>query len=509
MTSPAVVPQPARQPPAANQGHFRKGVASVGGGSLVGVVALFIEAVIVARALPVDDMGVYVFFQAALALLTISVDLGFRTTAAQFLAAEADADRRARLVSSLLIMRLGVVAVVSIPVMLAAHYLAGAFAMPALASLLRFMPVILLLSSLDELLSGMLQGFHRYRPIALAQVVRSGLRLGLSALVLLVLGGGLSALVVSWVVSFAASALLQFAALPGPRRLELDWREAKRALRFGMPLQATRYLWFAMQRVDTFVLSALTGPVGVAFYDVAGRLPQGIIRLSEAYYAVYHPSLTTRFARGERVAASQLIAQSLRLFGFGLLFLTWGTVLFGREAIVLLFRARYADAAPALVVIMLSLSLATSINLMGYALTASGQPTRSFGVNLLRSTISFGGDFLLIPVFGFIGAAYATLISQLVAAPLAWWFLHRQRLPVYGSVHARQYVASALLLAAFLWLPPLGLGIRLVMLAAFPVLAAALGLIHLSDFSLIIPERFLPWSRRMATTALPTGGGDR
>lgn len=506
---PPGVPPTRSQPAPISPSHFRRGVASVGGGSLVGVAALFAEAVIVARSLPISDMGVYVFFQATLALLTIGVDLGFRTTAAQFLATDTDPERRARLVSSLLVLRLLVVAGVSVVVLLAGPAVAGALQMPALAGLLVYLPVILALSSLDELLGGMLQGYHRYRPLALAQVVRSGLRLALSALILLVLGGGLPALVASWAVSFAASAVLQFMHLPGPHALRFDWAETRRALRFGLPLQATRYLWFGMQRVDTFVLSAITGPTGVAFYDVAARLPQGLIRLSEAYYAVYHPSLSTRFARHERQAASRLIEQSLRLFGFALLFLTWGAILFGAEVIGLLFGARYTAAAPALVVILLGLSLATSINLLGYALTASGQPGKSFAVNLLRSSVSLGGDFVLIPIAGFIGAAYATLAAQLAAAPLAWWFLSRQRMPVHGLIHARQYVASALLLAAFLWLPPLGFGWRLALLAGFPVLGLALGLIRRSDINLVIAERFLPWSHAAPSSALPSGGSER
>jgi O-antigen/teichoic acid export membrane protein len=499
----------AMTPPPSNPGQFRRGVASVGGGSLVSVAALFAEAVIVARALPISDMGVYVFFQATLGLLTIGVDLGFRTTAAQFLAAETDPQRRGRLVGSLLVLRLLVVALVSVAIVLAAPHLTAALRMPALGGLLLYLPVILTLSSLDELLGGMLQGYHRYRPLALAQVLRSVLRLSLSALVLLVLGGGLTSLVASWVVSYGASALLQYLALPGPRRLRIDWSEVRRALHFGMPLQATRYLWFAMQRIDTFVLSALTGPTGVAFYDVAARVPQGVTRLSEAYYAVYHPSLSTRFARHERAAASRLIEQSLRLFGSALLFLTWGAILFGQDVIVLVFGARYAEAAPAFVVILLGLTLATSINLLGYALTASGQPTRSFAVNLLRSSVSFGGDFLLIPLFGFIGAAYATLLAQVVAAPLAWWYLRRQGLPVHGHVHARQYVAAGLLLAAFLWLPPLGFGVRLLLLAGFPVLAVGLGLIRPGDVSLLIAERFLPWGRHAPRAAIPSGGAKR
>src|SRR5262245_47476689 len=304
--------QPAAAPPGTRE--FRRGVASVGGGSLIGVAALFVEGVIVARALPITDMGAYVFFQALLALLVIAVDFGFRTTAAQFLASDTDPLRRADLVSSLLILRLLVLAVVSGLVLLATPALTRAVGMPPLFGLMLWMPVVLTLSSLDELLTGMLQGFHRYRIIAVAQVARSLLRLGMSAVILLVLRRGLQVLVWSWIISLAVSVAVQLWRLPGWTRLRVGWNQVRTALRFGMPVQMTRYLWFGMQRVDTFVLTAFTGPAGVAFYDIAGRVPQGLNKFLESYYAVYHPSLSGRFARNELPAATRLMEQSLRLF---------------------------------------------------------------------------------------------------------------------------------------------------------------------------------------------------
>lgn len=489
--------------PPVSQRHFRRGVASVGGGSLISVVALFVEAIIVARALPIEDMGVYVFFQASLALLTIAVDLGFRTTAAQFLSAETDPQQRSDLVNSLLLLRLGVVAVVSAVVLAASPAITRALAMPGAVGPMLYMPVILALSSLDELETGMLQGFHRYKLIAIAQVARSALRLAISAMVLMVLHMGLMALMASWIISLGVSVLVQFAGMPIRRQLKVNWPLAWRALKFGLPVQMTRYLWFGMQRVDTFVLSAITGPVGVAFYDVAGRVPQGVSRLLDAFYAVYHPTLSSRFARQEHSAARRLMRQSLRLFAFATLGLAWAGVLFGRQMIVLLFKERYADAAPTFVVVLLSMSLASTINLMGYALTASGRPGKAFAVNLLRSSVSFGGDFLLIPLMGFIGAAYATLVSQLVAAPLAWWYLRRQQLPAYGRLFAQQLALAAAIYAAFLWLPPLNVMLRVGLLAAFPALALALSLVSADDLTLLLPERFMP--RRRPTPVAAAG----
>jgi O-antigen/teichoic acid export membrane protein len=510
---PPEVPAAPSQAPATRRapdsGRFRRGVVSVGGGSAIGVVALFVETIIVARALPISDMGVYVFFQATLALLVIMVDLGFRTTSAQFLASEEDPRRRDALVNSLLTLRLLVLAAAGVLVMLAGPWLARLLDMPALAGLMRYMPLVLALASLDELGTGMLQGFHRYRRIAAAQVARSTLRLGLSALVLLVLGWGLNALVISWIVSLAVSAGIQLLSAPVKHRLRVDWPLSRHALRFGMPLQATRYLWFGMERIHTFLLTVMTGPIGVAFYEVAARIPHGLQRLADAYYAVYHPSLSTRLARNDAAGANALIGRSLRLFSFGTLCLSWGAILFGRDLIVLLFREQYAAAAPAFVVILLGFSMGGTVNLMGYALTAAGQPSKSFLVNLARSSVSVAGAFLLIPALGFTGAAYAVLASQLVAVPLAWWHMRQLRLPGYAMHHLRQAVLAVLMFAAFMWLPQLSVGLRVLLLGAFPAVAIAVSAITLDDLYQLAPGRFFTRTRVPVRAASPPGGGDR
>lgn len=455
------------------------------------VAALFLEAVLVARALPLEDMGVYAFFQAALALLTIGVDLGFRTTAAQLLAAEPDSAQRARLTNSLLAARLLLVAALAGPLWLSSLGLPGWLGMPRLASVLPFLPVVLLLASLDELLGGLLQGFHQYRATATSQVLRSVLRLGLTALILFALRQGLAALAVSWIVSYAMSVLQQYTALPVRRRFSLHWPTVRHVIHFGLPLQATRYLWFGMQRIDTFVLTALTGPTGVALYEVAGRLPQGLQRFAEAYFAVYHPSLASRFGRGDRAGGARLIDQSMRLFTTATLLGSWVVLLYGPGVVTLLFGERYASAGPAFVVMTLTFALGSSVNLLGFALTADTRPGDSFKINLLRSAVSLGADFLLIPYFGFIGAAYATLVSQVVTLPLAWWYLRRRGLPAHGWLFVRQVGLAAAMLAAQPWLLVLAWPARLALLFLGPLVARMLGLFRPSDLALVIPAKWL------------------
>jgi O-antigen/teichoic acid export membrane protein len=238
------------------------------------------------------------------------------------------------------------------------------------------------------------------------------------------------------------------------------------------------------------VLSALMGPVAVALFDVASRVPQGLQRLSEAFYAVYHPSLSNRLARRDRRATARLVARSLRLFGAGTLTVAWGAVLFGRDLMVALFGARYAAAAPVFIVILIAFSLGASLNLLGFALTASGRPGRSFAVNLMRTAANLAGVIALIPLLGVVGAAYAALGAQAAATPLAWAFAREARLPAHGRLLVRQFALAAGLLAAHWWLPELAFGWRAGLLAAFPAAALALGLVRPDDLNLVLPSRF-------------------
>src|SRR5438309_9806142 len=76
------------------------------------------------------------------------------------------------------------------------------------------LPAMILVASLDQLLFGMLQGFQAYRSLAIAQILRSVLRLGLTAVLLGPLGLGVTGLLYSWTVSFGISAVYQYLALP-------------------------------------------------------------------------------------------------------------------------------------------------------------------------------------------------------------------------------------------------------------------------------------------------------
>jgi O-antigen/teichoic acid export membrane protein len=245
-----------------------------------------------------------------------------------------------------------------------------------------YIPLMLAFASLDELLLGMLQGTQSFRQMATAQILRSMLRLVLTVTFIGVMALGLMGLVYSWILSFALSATYQYFALPTQKNLAFSRPLLTEALRFGLPLQGSRFLWFVFLQVNPILLGTLAGPTSVAYYSVAARIPDALQRLSESFTAVYFPTVTALIAKGSRLEATRILNYSLRLASFVAAVAALTAIVFGEQIIVTFFSDTYARSAPAFGLLMIALHMTFMVNLMGYTLTSAGHPGRSLGENV-------------------------------------------------------------------------------------------------------------------------------
>jgi O-antigen/teichoic acid export membrane protein len=341
-------------------------------------------------------------------------------------------------------------------------------------------PAMILFASLDQLFFGMLQGFQAYRSLAIAQILRSVLRLALTAVLLGPMHMGLTGLLYSWTLSFATSALYQYWALPIAKRVQFAPALLIELLRFGAPLQASGCLWFMFTRIQTFILSAFGGPSALALFAVASRIPDALQQVAESYMAVYFPRMTALLASGRHDQARKMLETTLRMISFGAAVLAFGCVLFSNEITELVFSSRYAASAPAFAVMMIGLHMVLVVNLMGYTLTAAGHPRRSLIVDVIRTSVVLGASLAVVPALGFLGAAYARLLSSYSGAPAVVWLLRHG-----GGLTPTAILLVCSALAAVT--QPFGLPARLAVAIVFVGLSARLGALKLDDVRLVIP----------------------
>ena len=451
------------------------------------IAFLFVETMVAVRWLDTESYGVYVLLTVVVGFLVMVVDFGCKTAATQLIAGSVGA-RQGELASTALQFRVMVVILGTVVVLLGRNALLWLDPSAALLRYVVYIPIMLLVVSVDELFLAVLQGFQAFHHMAYATIIHAVLRLGLSVLFLGVLDLGMMGLIYSWIVSSGVSATYQYLVLPHSKRLRCQRPLLGEMLRFGLPLQGNRLLWFASGRVDVLLLGMLVGPAGVAYYNVATRIPTALMRLTQSYIAVYFPSMTELVSEGKRKQAHWLLDHSLRLISFALGVIALTAVLFSQQIVTLLFSEKYAPSSTVFALLMIALPLTVVASLMGYTLTAAGSPGRSFGANVVQTTLSVLANLVLIPLLGFAGPALASMTAYYVTNPLCVWFLRRSNISVTVTSYVRQTALLWLCAGLFWWTRPTAFVLRLAMILLFVVLNVALSAVSLDDLMLVLPK---------------------
>jgi O-antigen/teichoic acid export membrane protein len=456
-------------------------------GSGVTISLLFIETMIASRWLDTFNFGIYILALAVVNFFVMAIDFGFKTAITKLMASS-DRERQGNLITNTLIFRLATATLISVIILVGRKLLSIIDPTNSLTQLAAIIPVMIAVYSFDELLSAMLQGLQLYRHMAIAQITRSILRLGMSIFFLGVLKLGMMSLIYSWLISFGISAIYQYIILPIPKRFSFKTDILREILGFGAPIQITRFLWFAAGQIHIFLLSTLSGPVSVAIYGIADKIPSALQRLAESYTAVFFPTVTNLLSKEQRDEALAVINASLRLLSFLGALTALVAILFSQEVIILLFTEKYIRSAFVFGLLVLALHMGMLINLMGYTLTAAGYPGRSLSENILRSTINVGGSYVLIPILGYLGPAIAKIAASYSSNPISIWLLRKSKIKVKVSPILFQ-TFLVLISAAFYWgTQPFNLFQKAMVIVFFIVISLLFPTITLDDLGLILPR---------------------
>ncbi len=454
-------------------------------GSLTAGVSGFVLTVLLARGVPVQTVGVLFAALSIFLLAYTFVRLGASTGAVYFVARLTALGQPERVRS---VFRSALPPVLWVSVLTAAGLF---FAAPALGRvvvssdpeqtaraiqvLAAFLPFA---AVMDVCLYGT-RGLHRLRPLVLVdQIGRPLVQLLLVAGCLVIGAKGAPALAVAW-----ASPYLPAAVVAGVWLWMLlsrgDRRRGSAAATAGtMHREFWGYSWarwlqslaqIGLQRIDIILVAALIGPTEAAVYGavtrflVFGQLAAGSIA------AVAQPRISRLLALEDRDGVQALYRVSTTWLVLGTWPLYLGLVVFS-EQLPLIFGPSYSAGSSVLVVLGLTMLIATACGLVDVVLAMAGRTTWTFYNALGALAINVALDLLLIPRWGILGAAvgWAWAIAFKNLVPLVLVQRHL-RIDPFG----RATVTAASLALGVLGVVPGGLALAR---APFPVLVVAFAL---------------------------------
>lgn len=233
------------------------------------------------------------------------------------------------------------------------------------------------------------------------------------------------------------------------RRVGRFWpRFQLRALRDlwrgGTPIAIRRAIGSLSFKLDTVFLGAMRSSVEVGLYGTVYTLMDGVLMLPTVVTGSMGPTLSANFAQDRHEVVGRLYRRGLKYLVLAGLFLAAVFAVLSEAVVDLLYGAEYARSAAALRI--LSISVVFVFVRRQATEVLDNVDLRSttawiFAAGLLVNVVL---NFVLIPPFGYLGAAAATVVTEgyLMAAML--WALHKAS---YTSEWLRSFGAPALAMA--------------------------------------------------------------
>ena len=199
-----------------------------------------------------------------------------------------------------------------------------------------------------------------------------------------------------------------------PTTWTASWFRAKAMLHQGWPLLLSSVSSMLYLRLDMIMLGEMSGDHTVGIYGAATRLSEVWYFLPMAIVSSLQPSLVRARELGQEQYHRRLL-QIYRLMAVLSIFVSLLFMLMAEPLIKLLYGVAYIDAAAVLALhIWASVAVFLGVASSQYLIIENLQK-----LSFYRTTIGLGCNtilnFMLIPDFGALGAAVATLVSYCVA----------------------------------------------------------------------------------------------
>ncbi len=288
----------------------------------------------------------------------------------------------------------------------------------------------------------------------------------------------------------AAAALKLGARLPRPSRKRL-----RRIVSVGLPMGISGVLIISYARIDQIIVFQIAGSGASGLYsavytllDQSHFVPISVLTTLAPVMAASWPGDRARLLRTARLTAELMAVTSLGALAFA--------VVAASPVVELIFGKEFASAAPALPVLGAAFVFICFGYLNGNLLVVLGLQRRLLWISLVALIVNLCGNLALVPLIGFMGAAWMTLVTEVVVFTASLSLILRTLelpLPRPGRI-GRTVLAAVLLGVALEALSLANASLAVLVIAAclcYPALLFALRAVGMDDVRVVVGRRTL------------------
>lgn len=429
------------------------------GAQLIIKVLSFIFTVLIVRNLGAEDYGQYMAVLAFGAIFVFIADLGLSPYTVREVArmrGQPGGDQQiAQLYSDVLMLRF-LLSILAAALLIGAAWLTGRPTMMVIAIALG--TIGLLMYSLQGTSDSLLAGHERLDLSSGAKILYQVAFVGLGGLALW-FGVGYFGLIGANLVGIALMTLICW---NGVRRLGVRFGSLTPGrwaglIRKALPFGIIGFTLGISYKFDTVLLNIFRGDTETGHYAAAYNLIFSLVLVSNMINTALYPSLT-RQAASDPASLPTIYERSLLYLLLISLPVAVGGAALAHQIVPFLFGDSYADGVLALQLLIWVVPLMFATEFLGYVVTIAGMEGRVAKAVVASTSVNVVINIAAVPLFGLIGAAVTTVITEIVLASQYIWMLrHNIGRAIWGRVLLRPLAAALLMGAIVVGLDRLGL----------------------------------------------------
>lgn len=380
------------------------------------------------RVLDKDQYGAYVLFLATVSIIELTRNGLLQNAMIKYIAGAKDEERQT-IISTSLLINLGITAVLSIIILVLGPILSRIWDTPEITKILYLYIIAFFISGIQMFFNSIEQAYLNFKGLFYCSFINqiitftyilvcyvAKIEITLTNLVLLTIIGVLVSTIPAW---YYAKEHLSFPSF----KLNVYWM--KKMMNYGKYAMGTSVNALLSSTIDQMMLGALLSPAAAGRFNIALRISNLANIPSNAMATIVFPQGSKRAETEGATALKYLYEKSvgsiLAILIPALLFI----YIFADPIILFVASDKYSDAIPLLKITLLYSFFIPFSRQTGTILESVGKTKLNFYLVLFTGIFNVALNFSFISKWGVMGAAYATLVTNFVFFGVSQYFNHK------------------------------------------------------------------------------------
>ena len=191
--------------------------------------------------------------------------------------------------------------------------------------------------------------------------------------------------------------------------LTFSIKRLKQLLAYGIPLVPTSMAIYIYQYADRYLLIRLANLEAVGLYAVGMAVATAITLLTMGFQNAWAPIMLSTF---RQEGAKEFYARIFNYFNVLVLLAVIAISLFSKEILTILTTANYVPAHTVIPILLLSIFFFRCFAIFSFGISIAKKTKYRLMLMAVTAAVNVGLNYLLIPYYGMVGAAIATMISS-------------------------------------------------------------------------------------------------